>query len=1030
MSTLLEGVLRRGRLLLVLSLGLSLLGAVAWLTMPRQEDPSFPERFGVVTVVYPGADAADVERLVLGPVEERLAEVGELAVIDAEARANLAVLSLELAARAADTELAWEEVEEALKEAQSELPDSARAPELRHDLVDTESVIFAVTGSADLLFLTDAAEDLKRKLLTHRGVKRVELSGVQTRKLVIQLSDLALHSIGLDGRDIAAQLASRNTSLAGGTLRASGRTITIDPGASFDTLASISQSPIRTPAGEIVSLSQLGSVALEPQTPASELAHLSGRPAVFLGVVAKANLDTVRFGEELRALAEEARGELSPLVLSELTYQPGRVETRLGSLGASLLSGIGIVALLLLLLMGLRVGLVVASMVPVVALSGLFLYQAFGGVLQQISVAALILALGLVVDNAIVVTESIQRKLDEGLSGRQAAQSSVRELAVPLLSATATTLVAFLPMLLSKGNVGDFTRALPILLMSTLSLSYLFSTTVTPALAARLLRRRASATDPALAERSARGGGSDRTFAGRLARLATGAPKRVVGATLLLVVMAFGFASKVPEQFFPMSDRDQLVVTLELPEGSDLARTASVTQRVEQLLDSLPLVRTHAAFIGRSVPHFYMNLLTRPERPHVAELYVQVADQEAVAGVADQVRQFVQRELVGVRVTPRPLDIGPAVKAPVEIRLLGDDPEELEQAAIWVADELRKIPEARDVSHDLGVGSPTIAYHVSDAAALREGISRSDIALSLLRETRGIPVGQFRGGADPIDISVRTGRGQDMAPEALDRVSIKAGDGRLIPLSQLARKEVSLEPAAVYHHNGRRLASVVAFLRPGATFSQVLGKLLPKLEEKDLGRVRYEVGGGQEKSAEADAALFEPLPLAGFLLILVLLAQFNSLRRVVVVLSTIPLAATGVIPGLLLSGQAFGFMSMLGVFSLVGIVVNAAIVLLDQADSRMKQGHSPAAAMQEAVRLRTRPILLTVLTTVAGLLPLAFSSSPMWPPMAWAMVSGLLASTVLTLLAVPSLYVLLLGAGTPNTRSVASPALRVEATPQ
>ena len=992
--SLLADMLERRRLMLATALLLALAGVASWMTMPREEDPAFPRRNGLVVTPFPGADAETVERLVVEPIEEHLAEVEEVWEVVSTARAGVAIVRIELHEHIYATDDAWDEVEDAVAVARREFPAGVGEPELEDDTVSQEAVVLALTGDPDPLALERAAEKIKRRLLAIDGVKQVELLADPGQQITIEYDDATARRLGLDPRRLGAQLANRSQILPGGIVHLGARTANLRPRTEFTSLEEIRATPILLPSGSSVPLGELARVRLGPEEPASSRMRWNGEPAVGLGVIPQDGLDRVRFGRAVREAVAEVAAEVQPIAIDEVVFQPDSVEQRLDQLTGSLRLGILIVAVVLFVAMGFRLGVLVALVLPLVTFGSIAIFATGGGILHQISIAALVIALGMLVDNAIVVAENIQWRLDRGLQVRQAAVESVRSLALPLGTATGTTLAAFVPMLLAKGGTGDFTRSIPILIMLTLSVSYLFAVLVTPVLAELLLRRRTQESHNALEGWARRMGG----FAVRRA------PWVLVGAVLLLATTLFA-AGWLEQQFFPAADRSLVIVDLQMAEGTHLERTDEVTQRLEGILMAHPEVSSVASFVGRAAPHFYYNLLSRPNSPHRAQLVVGTTSLASVETLIQFSRDVAQREMPAVEVVARRLEQGPPIDAPIEVRVLGAELDAMEQVADAVLAELRTADGTRDVRHDLGLGVPTVVFHIDDAAAARHGLARNDVAIALLGRTLGSPVGQYRMAEDPIPILVRSSAGENFPVDDLDGIDVAAPGGTPIPLAQLARSEVEWRPAAIHHHERERVITVRAQLAEGVTAHHVLQEIGPRLEALEMpAGVRWQLGGELEESGKANQALFGAMPLGLLLLLFFLLAEFNSFRRVGIVLVTVPLAATGVVPGLLLSGNPFGFMSMLGVISLVGIVVNNAIVLLDVVESLRQEGFPMVEALIEAVQRRTRPILLTMVTTVAGLSPLAFSDTSLWPPLAWAMISGLVASTVLTLLVVPALY--------------------------
>ncbi|MAC27669.1 MAG: acriflavin resistance protein, partial [Myxococcales bacterium] len=969
---LLELLLSRPRLTLALTLLASAGGAFAWFTMPREEDPRLAERMGLLVVPYPGAEPADIERHVVEPIEDALSEVDSVEEVAATLRTGIAILSLELRpdVAAAETDRAWDEVEDALADARRLMPDEVLPGELDHALVDTESVLLALHGPSDVLALSDAADALEDRLLGLDDVSRVERAGDPGERVLVDLDDAAARRLGLDPLSLGQLLARRNVTTPGGALQLDGRRLLVRPLGDLRSVEEIAALPLPRPDGSAVPLGSVARVRRATDGPLAERVRHESSPAIVLGVVPRRGLQAERFGEAVQARVDAFAAAHPELEIATLAFQPARVKARLGELGGSLLLGVGIVAAIVFLLMGVRMGLVVASVVPLVTFASLTVYAASGGVLHQMAVAALVVALGLLVDNAIVVAETIQRRLDEGQAPGEAARASVRELALPLGAATGTTLASFVPMLLAEGTTGDFTRAIPVVVMLTLGVSYGYALLVTPLLARLGLRPR-----PARASRVDALG----------ARLGAFAARRP-GLTLLVALGLLGasgaFATQVRFDFFPSSDRNQLVIEVELPEGSHLEATDEASRRLEAALRARPEVTAVTAFVGRSVPSFYYNLPRRPAAPHVAQLLVTTRAAEDVDPVLRFAEELPRREgaaMPDAQVLARRLEQGPPVRAPIEIRLYGDDLADLQLASDEVRRALRATPGARSVRADHGPGLATLRVAVDDAAAARQGVDRAAVAVALLGHARGLSAGTYRGGDDPAPIVVRSSargseRGEHQAPLDLTHADVPRPGRSPVPLAQVGRATLDWQPAVIHRRGRQRVVGVLAEHEPDVTYASVVSAVTPKLEALELPEgVSWEMAGAFGESAKANAALGAKGPLAALLLVLILLAEFDSFRRVLIVLATAPLAFLGVWPGLALLGLPFGFVALLGAIALIGIAVNGAIVLLDVADRRRREGASVAEALEEAVRLRARPILLTTATTVAGLLPLLAS---------------------------------------------------------
>jgi len=991
---LVESALSRSRLVMATVALLSLLGLAAWLGMDRQEDPSFPYRYGHVMVAWPGADPVQIERLVLNIIEEELAGVAEIRELRGTARLGLAHLIVGMHQHIYDTDAVWDRVRVALDRAALRLPEGVGPIELTDRSMDTHGIVLAVTGSDNLLELLDAARQLRRDLFRVPDMGRVELLGDPGEALEVSPISERLIEFGTDFDQLAAAIHRAHQIIPGGSLRADDRSLVLRAQTDYQTLQALAALPIAGANGSLLPLGELADIRLRPAEPATERVWYQGQPAIALGIVIPENrLNAVRFGEQLRAHLDELRPHYAPLQIEEMFYQPYWVERRLGELGRSLLLGVLIVALVLLLAMGARTGMIVALLLPLVTFSSLAVYAIGGGVLHQMAVAGMVIALGMLVDNAIVMVENLQWHLDRGKPPAQAAATAVRELAGPLAAATGTTLAAFTPLLLSSGDTADFTRAIPIMVVLILVVSYLYAVFVTPNMAAAWLRPN-SAGDPPRLERIGR----------QLGRIALRSPLGVLLGALLLIGLTLAASGLLQRDFFPSTDRNQLIVDLQFSEGTRIETTDLAAGMVASHFTDLPSVRHVHHFSGFSGPRFYYNLIEIPRAPHLARIVVASETDRELPALMAWAREHLPALLPEAQVIARRLGQGPPTDAPVEIRLFGKEPAALAAAAEAVMRELRSTPGAIDVRHRLGDGTPTLHFDIDEAEAARYGIGRTAIAQALAQATHGREISTWRVGREPVPILLRKPEGELLPEQALRGLPIATSAGPM-PLDLFVRTRVSLEPSVIEHRDLERMTAVLAQTAEGVTYGQVLDRVMPRLRALELPPgVRLQLGGDAAEAASANSALFQTLPVGLLLLLVFLLWQFNSFRLVGIILVTVPLAAIGVIPGLILAGQPFSFTAMLGVIALIGIVVNNAIVLIDVIERHRAGGMAIDAAITEAVGRRIRPILLTTATTIAGLLPLTFTQSTLWPPMAWAIISGLLAATVLTLLVIPATY--------------------------
>ncbi|MFC1739895.1 efflux RND transporter permease subunit, partial [Pseudomonadota bacterium] len=861
--------------------------------------------------------------------------------------------------------------------------------------VDSATAVLAVSGSENIDELQRAAERLKNRLYSLNAVSRVRLFGDSGEQVTVAIDDARIQTLGLTPEIIMGQLKSRNEIVPGGFVEVDGRQTLVRPQTEFRSIDEISNTPMVLSSGQSVPLSSIADVRLEVADPPVQTAWKNGTQVVAVAVtVARNQVNVVRFGEQLRSFIDEIRPEFAPLTIDEMFFQPEHVKARLSELGYSLLLGVLIVGTVLLLLMGPRMGFVVALIVPLVTLSSLSIFAMGGGVLHQMAVAGLVIALGMLVDNAIVMVENIQWHMDRGASAVEAAVTSVIELARPLGAATGTTLAVFVPMAISRGDTADFTRGIPITILIMLSMSYLFAILVTPLISQVVLRPRT---------------GSDRRQRMALAgdwigRFSVRHGSRVIAVAIVLVIVAAVGGREVGQEFFPDTDRRQMVVDIYFPEGTPIGVTTEFATGLAGELSEFEESEDVFAFSGNSGPRFFYNLNENPRAPQIGRVVVNTQHIEDLAPLMSWVREQASSRWPEVQIVARRLSQGPPAPAPVELWVIGQDRVELARFSETLTALLRDIPGTVDVRHNLGIGIPSLRFEFNDSIADARGLSRTQLAQALARQTQGLFVGHFRAGEDPVPIVLRSREGSLFDLGQLLAVNAYADANRGIPVMDTGQSRMEWQAAVIHHLDLEPVVTVYSELKDGATYPEIYDEVFRRLDETGLPPgIRVVPGGYAESSGEANSALFKTLPIGLILLLFFLLLQFNSYRRVIIILVTVPLAITGVVPGLLISGYSFGFTAMLGVITLMGIVVNNAIVLIDTIDTHLDSGMQSSDAVALAVSRRARPILLTTLTTVAGLLPLTFASSTLWPPMAWSIISGLLAATVLTLGVVPTL---------------------------
>lgn len=982
------------RLILTTSILLALFGMFSWTSMNRQEDPFFPYRQGFVLVQYPGADVKKIEKQVLKPLEEELAQIEEIDEIRATVRSGFVQVIVKMLDHITDTDLVWDRVRRAVDKAQVKFPDGVLEPSVEDRLLDTAVAVYSLSGINDIMQLREAAKSIKNRMFNLPGIGKVSLYGMPDEQITITLKETFNNSAIINHESVARQINERTKAQPINALHVGNNRVNIDAHTEFKTLAEIKNTPIELTNGEQLPLSAIADIKWEAETVSNSGFWHHGERAIALSLYVPINqLNVVNFGGELRTYMDDMRALYPEVTIEEVFFQPDRVLDRIQELGGSLLTGMLFVTLILAFFLGLRPGLVVATVIPLVTFSSLAIFNLGGGVLHQMAIAGMVIGLGMLVDNAIVMVENIQYHMDEGMRGSDASVTSVKNLAMSLGSATGTTIAAFMPMLLSQGNSADFTRAIPTMIILSISVSYIYAIMVTPAFSHMFLRPHQENQHSKLQE-----------LGQKLGQIAISKTNTIIlGAMGFLVVSGFMFGY-VQRDFFPDTDRNQLIVDIKFPENSHIIQNTRITQTIAQQLAQREHVQKTATFVGNSGPVFYYNLVEKPRAPHIARIIGILDDVDNAGPIIDWMAEEISPQYPQAEIVARRLGQGPPADAPIEIKVIAEDRRELTESVRQIQQMLSETPGTRTLRNTIGLGMAKLTLTPKDALLNRNDVTRDELASGLALRTSGQIIGQFRGGEDPVNIVMQSPENVNFNVQDLDDISINNGEYQL-SLNALTEQTIEWLPASINHINLQRTASVYSETLDGYTYDDVLNVFLPRLADVDFPRgVRYYVAGSVQESGKANQSLGKALPIGIIMLLVFLLIEFNSFKKVLIILITVPLAFAGVPFGLLLTSTPYGFTATLGVLALVGIVVNNAIVLLDLIKKNQDDGMPMSTAIEQAVARRTRPIILTTLTTIAGLLPLVMTKSTLWPPLAWSIISGLLASTALSLLVVPSVY--------------------------
>ena len=1009
------------RLTIIFILSIIIIGLVQFFDFPRQEDPPIVIREVVVTAFFPGMEAADVEELVTRRLEAELRSLPELDDIWSDSRHGVAIIHAETRDEFDDLDLIWQKVRNRMTDARPHLPAGTIGP-----FVNDE---FGLTAVATIALWSDGfsmadmrlvARDIRDRLYELPGIRKVDLHGVHDEQVFLKFSPTRLARLGISAGDIISTLVDQNVIQPGGQLDAAAQNVIVVPSGNFQSVDDIENVEFTIPdSRQTIRLRDILTVERGFADPPRDLAYFNGQRAIVISVSITPGVNSVEFGEQLTAKLAGLEAQL-PIgyVLDMATFQPDLVEAAVdGGLGNVYLT-ILIVLVVVMLFLGVRTGLIVGSFVPLTMLMGVIVMGLFGIEFERVSIASSIIALGMLVDNGIVIAEEIRGRLLRGQGRREACIETGETLAVPLLTSSLTTILAFMPMLLMNGQTGEYAFSLPMVVIMLLLSSWFLSMYVTPAMCFWFMK-----VEPKAAAAGEDGDDGDQgdAYSGGLYSAYRGLLEHLLGMRMLVVIgvivamLLGGFiATQLVREFFgPSTDRNQFLVYVDLPAGYRIDSTDDTVRRLNSwLLDETinPEIAGTIAYVGSGGPRFFLVLSPVQPNPHVAFLVVDTKEAEQVPVVMRRLRQQLLEHFPEVAGRVKQMWMGSAEPGFLEIRLIGPDPDTLYAKGSQLVDQLRAMPGSLDVRGDWENRILKARIRIDQVRARRAGISSADVAASLQAHMDGLEITEYREGDIAIPVLARSIGDQRQALGDLWNVNISSRRGdTVVPLTQIADIEVETDFYRISRRNQERTLTVEA-KHEQLRAPELLAATLPMIDALELGPdYRWEVGGEPEQSAETMGQLMQWMPICLFGILVLLIWQFNSFRRPLIIFITIPLAFTGGFIGLLVTGAPFDFFAMLGLLSLAGVIINNGIVLIDKIDSDRNAGGDPYTALVGAALSRFQPILMTTVTTVFGLLPLIVSIDPLFFSMAVIMAFGLVFGTVLTLGVVPAIYAVLFG---------------------
>lgn len=1001
----------KNRIALTLLVVILAAGVSTFLSMPRAEDPGFIIRTAQVRTFFPGASAARVEQLVTDKLEKAAQQIPEVDFITSQSKTGLSVMTVNLRNEYTNIRPIWDNLRRKISDAQPDLPDNVIGPFVNDEFGDVFGTIVAITGDGfDYSELKTIADELRDEILLIPQVGKVDIYGDQEEQVFVEFNNARLAEAGMAPAQLQQILETRNIILPGGDFSTPYEKIFLEPSGNFESLAELSRTIVNIPgSAEVVHLEDLVNIHRGYVEPPQSMMRTNGETSLSLAVSMREGGNILLLGEGIQRVVDRAMTVYPVGVdLQFIQFQAGAVDKKINDFAINLLQAVAVVGIVMLLFLGLRTGLIVASLIPAAMISSIFFMGLLDIGLDQMSLAALIIALGMLVDNAIVMAESIMVQMAAGKPAKQAAIDSAAELKIPLLTSSLTTSAAFLPIFLAESGSGEYTAPLFKVVTITLLCSWIIALTIIPILCVVFMKvKHAEASFDSRFYRS---------YRGLIIRLLRRPLLVVAGAVVVFAIALQGFKI-IPNIFFPPNDRPTFSIELEQPLGAPISLTDQTVAELEQFMLNNLMAEDHdgagivnwGSFVGEGAPRYLLSYGPQPPSPEYAYMIVNATSRDIIeTELIPPIQAFLDGRFPGLNPTVRPLPLGPPAWPPVEIRISGRDAGQLFDIVDAVKAELGGVSGARQISDDWGARVKKIGVTVDETRAQLAGVSHQDIATSLQTFLTGVEVAEYREDDKLIPIVMRSRSAQKTELDLVQSINVfSLATGQSVPLGQVASAALIWEPGIIWRRDRLKTVTVSSLLEPGYTAAQINAAIKPWLDEQQASwgfGYSYEFGGETEESDKSNASIAAKLPVAFLIILILLVAQFNSLRKPAIILMTIPLAIIGVVIGLIVARSYFGFMTLLGVISLAGIVINNAIVLIDRIGIELDRGVPGPDAVVMAAQQRLRPILLTTTTTVAGMVPLWLGGGPMWEPLAIGIIFGLLFATLLTLIVVPTLF--------------------------
>lgn len=981
------------------------MGLMSFLSMPQREDPAIDIANVAIVAVYPGANPQDIERQIADPIEEAINELDDVEEIRSLISDGVVVTQVEFEF-GVDTDEKYEEVQRQLNKIRDDLPQDLYQLEANQISTNTVSVIqlALVSDNSSYKLLKTEAERIKKIIEKVNGVKKVEIEAYPEQEVRIALNSVKMTEMNISLDDVENAVIGNNANIPGGAIKISDRLFNIKTSGAYSDLEEIKNSVVGSYQGKIIYLKNIAAVYFDYEEE-RWLARVNQEKALFVTVQVKDGFNLFSVTDPIKE--DVARVSLAEDIRMEYVFDQSKgVHERVNGFLMNLLQGILLVGIIIFLALGYRSSSIVMMAIPLSILMGLWVVDALGFSLQQMSIAGLVVALGLLVDNSIAIIENIERFLAMGYTRREAAIQGTQQLIAPITSATLTTILAFIPIVVMPDTTGAFVKSLPFTVIATLTASLLVAVTLTPFVASRVLRK--GGTEKAAQTPTFRI--LTRFIEGPYRSLLCWTMKNkwiTVSFAVLSFVGALLLFPLVGVSFFPKAEKPMFRITIGLPNGSNLDATDKAVKHVEEILSSIDAVDYYAANVGHGNPRIYYNINSKNYSNAYGEVLVVLKNydiQEFYNLLDDLRRRFADYTVAKIDV--REFIQGPPSEAPVAIKIFGENLDKLQDYARKVENIVASTEGAINVDNAIRNNSTDIFFNINRDKAMLLGVPVFRIDKTIRSFVNGSTLGKYRdSNAEDYNIVMRYDYDGKFKLEDFDKISVKSLSGRFIPINQLATPEFSEAPSSISHLDKERIATILADLEQGYQLDPVVADIQNQLDQLEWEEgYAYTFKGDVEKRNESFGGMGIASAMALLLILGVLIIQFKSFSQPLIIFSALPLAIIGSILALLLNGIAFSFTAFIGLTSLIGIAINNSIVLVDFANEMRSKGASITEAAQKAGEVRFIPIVLTTLTTILGLLPLTLSGGSLWAPMGWTIIGGLITSTTFVLLLVPVLY--------------------------